>query len=377
MRGQGRSFKRGRVWWIAYYHRGREIRESANTTDPRKAGNLLRERLRTAGTPQFIGPTAQRLGFDDLAGMLLTDYRVNGHRSLGHAQRHVGRLRSTFGFDRALDITSDRITAYAAARLADGSKPASVNRELAALRRMFSLAVKTGKLPGRPHIALLAEDNAREGFLEPAEFEAVAAHLPPDIADAARFAYICGWRKGEVRTLEWRDVTLEHEAGAITGGVIRLRRAHSKTKRGRVLVLTGDLVELISRRAARRVLACPFVFHCGGRPLGTFRKAWLQAVAAAGLTGHMFHDMRRSAVRNMVRAGVPERVAMAVSGHKTRSVFDRYNIVSEADLADAAARVTAYAATRRAASRIARLHSTGERGQNTDKSTTSSFARGA
>ena len=242
------------MYWIAYYHRGRQIRESAHTDSPVKARNLLRERLRKAGTPEFIGPAAERLGFDDLAGMYLTDYRVNGRRSLIDAERNVRRLRDTFGFDRALDITTDRIAVYTNARLKDGAKPATVNRELAALRRMFSLAVKAGKVPTRPHMTLLAEDNAREGFMEPAEFEAVSTHLPPDVADAARFAYLTAWRKGEVRTLEWRDVVLERQGDAIVGGVIRLRSINSKNKHGRVLVLRGDLLTLIEHRATLRRL---------------------------------------------------------------------------------------------------------------------------
>jgi hypothetical protein len=106
-RGTGRLFQRGGVWWIAYYHRGQEIRESAKTTSEHKAGRLLRERLRTAGRPDFIGPAAERVTFDDLASMYLTNYRVNGKRSLRDAERHVETLRAAFGFDKALDITAD------------------------------------------------------------------------------------------------------------------------------------------------------------------------------------------------------------------------------------------------------------------------------
>jgi integrase len=368
MRGQGRLFQRGGVWWIAYYHRGREIRESAKTTSEQKAARLLRERLRTAGTQEFIGPAAQRVTFDDLAALYLTDYRLNGRRSLRDATRNVEMLREAFGMDRALDITADRIAAYTAGRLEAGLKPASINRELAALRRMFTLAIRASKLATRPHIALLAEDNAREGFLEPADFAILATHLPAWLADATLFAYVTGWRKGEVATLSWADVDLR-------GGVIRLRAIHSKNKRPRVVMLRGELRALLDRRAAARRLDCPLVFHRDGQLIGDFRRAWQAACQAAGLTGRLFHDMRRSAVRNMVRAGVPERVAMAVSGHRTRSVFDRYNIVSEADLASAAEQTLAYVEAKRdvpatvttlQAARGARA--TGEHGQNTDNS---------
>jgi integrase len=344
MRGQGRLFRRknSASWWIAYFHRGKEIRESAKTTNEQKAGRLLRERLRTAGTQEFIGPAAQRITFEDLAALYLTDYRLNGRRSLRDATRNVETLREAFGIDRALDITADRIAAYTTRRLEAGLKPASVNRELAALRRMFTLAIRAGKIATRPHIALLAEDNAREGFLEPADFASLGAHLAAWLADVATFAYLTGWRKGEVATLTWADVDLR-------SGVIRLRAAHSKNKRPRVVILRGELRALLDRRAAARRLDCPLVFHHDGQPVRDFRTAWRTACQAAGLTGQLFHDMRRSAIRNMVRAGVPERVAMAVSGHRTRSIFDRYNIVSEADLAAAAEQTLAYVEAKREA----------------------------
>src|SRR5262245_17163588 len=167
MRGQGRLFQRGGAWWIAYYHRGREIRESAKTTSEQKAARLLRERLRTAGTQEFIGPAAQRVTFDSLAALYLTDYRLNGRRSLRDATRNVEMLREAFGMDRALDITADRIAAYTAGRLEAGMKPASINRKLAALRRLFNLAIRPSKLATRSHTALIAQHNARDGLRYP------------------------------------------------------------------------------------------------------------------------------------------------------------------------------------------------------------------
>lgn len=162
------------------------------------------------------------------------------------------------------------------------------------------------------------------------------------------FLYYSGWRVSEMRGLEWRDVDLP-------GRVVRLRPELSKNKTGRVLPLSGELLELIERAALRRRLECMSVFHVDGHPIGAFRKSWARACVVAGLgaklpTGKQTlagepvlayhgltpHDLRRSAVRNMVRAGIPERVCMALSGHKTRAIFDRYNIVSEADLTAAA-----------------------------------------
>ena len=138
-----------------------------------------------------------------------------------------------------------------------------------------------------------------------------------------------------MRQLEWRDVDLR-------GRVLRLRPEISKNKDGRVLPLRGELLNILERSAERRRLDCVSVFHLEGQPIGQFRKSWKTACKSAGLSAIIPHDLRRTAVRNMVRSGIPERVAMSLSGHKTRAIFDRYNIVSEADLADGADRLHAY-----------------------------------
>ena len=138
-----------------------------------------------------------------------------------------------------------------------------------------------------------------------------------------------------MRALEWRDVDL-------SGRVVRLRPEISKNKDGRLLPLKGELLQVIERVKEGRRPDCHYVFHLDGQPVGDFRRAWKTACKAAGLNGIIVHDLRRTAVRNMVRAGIPERVAMSLSGHKTRSIFDRYNIVSEADLAQATERLKAH-----------------------------------
>jgi integrase len=341
MRGDGGIFQRGPIWWVVYWHRGTRVRESSRSTDRRVAQRLLQTRRQTAGTAQFIAPKTEQLPFSELTALYLKDQRDNRRRSLDHAERYVRNLLAAFGEDRALDVTADRIEEYRDQRRADGLQPASVNRELAALRRMFKLAVRKGKLPASPHIELLDEsENVREGFLEPPEFEAVCALLPQYLQDAARFAYLTGWRIGAIRALEWRAVDLRART-------LLLRAAHAKNKRAKLLPLTGALLALIERRVAARDLACPFVFPgaAGGR-LGDVRKAWKRACATAGVRGVVFHDLRRSGARNAVRAGVPEQVVMELGGWRTRAMFARYNVTSERDLADAIERVSDYLAER-------------------------------
>jgi len=346
--GQGRIFKRRRTWWIAYCVDGQEFRESSGAPSEKDARRLLRQRLDEKaadrqGLRRFIGPAAERVRVGELLDALEEDHRLRTGAVSPQFRAHLAPVRETLGFRRAADVTAETVDRYVEERLRAGKAPATVNRETQLLGQAFRLGVRRGRLPAAPLIRRLPERNSRQGFFERGEFEAVVAALPQDLGDFARFGYLSGWRRGEIVSLRWSDVDRD-------GGVIRLRPEESKNGQGRVLALEGDLAAVVDRRWRARVLPAPggaarvadLVFHREGRPIGDVRKAWATACKKAGVPGRLFHDLRRTAVRDMVRAGVPERVAMEVSGHRTRSVFDRYNIVSEDDLREAARRTSAY-----------------------------------
>lgn len=335
-RGMGGVFLRGNKWWIRYSIRGKKLRESSKSKRRSDAIKLLMRRLRDGSEGKLVGPRADKVTLGQLTAMLLDDYKMNGLRSLARVKIACNHLKDFFGSQMlAINLSTDRITSYKVSRQEAGAANATINRELAALKRAFQMALKADQLSRMPHITMLAENNARQGFLDHAEFAALKEALPERLRDPISFLYLSGWRVGEMTTLEWRDVDL-------TGRAVRLPPAKSKNKEGRVLPLTGRLAEIIVRAADNRRLDSPFVFHNGGSQILDFRVAWNTARTKAGLGTLLVHDLRRSAVRNLVRAGVPERTAMAITGHKTRAVFDRYNIVSESDLTDAIERRDTY-----------------------------------
>ena len=261
----------------------------------------------------------------DAARDLLNDYRTNGKRSLVDVQRHVRmHLEPFFGRRRISAITTADVRQYVARRQAEGVKNATINRELSVLKRSFTLAIAAGNLSSRPHIPLLREDNVRRGFFEPEQFEAVRRRLPSDLADFVTFLYTTGWRwRSEVAKLHWSQVDFK-------AGEVRLDPGTTKTGEGRVFPFTAELRALLERRRAitrerekelGRII--PHVFtRPDGEPVGSFNKAWATACKLAGCPGRVLHDFRRTAVRNLVRAGVPERVPMQMVGWKSRQMLD-------------------------------------------------------
>ncbi len=304
----------------------------------------LKRRDRAAAARSVLGPQLPRLTFRAAVRDVLDDYRMNRRRSLIDVERHVRlHLAPFFGRRRMAAITTPDVRRYVLRRQQEGVKNATINRELAVLSRAFSLAIAAGTVPSRPHVALLREDNARRGFFEAEEFAAVRRRLPPDLADFVSFLHLTGWRwRSEAARLRWTNV-------AFDAGEVRLEPGTTKTGEGRVFPFTADLRALLERRRAvarerERELGrvIPHVFtRPNGAPIGSFNKAWATACRAAGVAGRVLHDFRRTAVRNLVRAGVVERVAMQLVGWRSRQMLDRYHIVNASDLVDAARKLDA------------------------------------
>lgn len=335
--GLGRVFKRNGRYWIAFYCRNKEIRESAGNRTEAQARKLLKQRLLEVQGGTFIGPKQEKITVVELLDDLLQHLKNKGAKDITSLTSHTKPVRAFFPYSRAMDLTTAQIRKYQTERLEDGKAKATVNREMESLRRALNLARKEERLTRVPYFPMLSEaDNVRKDFFDRGEFEAVRAQLPEYLKDFATFAYLTGWRSGAIKTLKWETVDRK-------GGEIRIYT--SKNGRGRVIPLVGDLAAVIERRWEAREYETPdevthlsdWVFYqdrkrTAGRPVGDFRRAWRTACEEAGVPGRTFHSFRRSAVRDMTRSGVQEAVAMQVTGHRSRSIFQRYNITSTEDV---------------------------------------------
>jgi len=216
-------------------------------------------------------------------------------------------------------ITEDKIREFARKRQEEKTGNAAINRSLALLRRMLNVARIDGKIQFMHVVRLLKEPPPRKGFLARAQFEHLLFKLPVHLRPLVTFLYYCGVRVGEATQIEWSQVDLQ-------AALIRLEVEQTKTSEARVVPLPDLLVDALKRVKKKEGL----VFSDTN-----LREEWTAATKAAEMPGLLVHDLRRSAIRNLIAAGVPEKVAMSISGHKTRAVFDRYHIVDATDVVNA------------------------------------------
>lgn len=356
-RGQGRIFQRGSYWWVAYYSHGKEQREvakhvrigdklEATEKNRHEAERFLKRRLGEIAAEQhggraFVGPQQERVTIGELLDGLEQDLRLRD-KWPGTAKSSLKPVRERFGTWRSAHLTSEAIGKYIEELRAEGYANATINRRTQLLGQAFKTAIRNKQLSQQPFIPHLSEvGNEREGFFETADFEAVCGKLPEYLRDFCRFGFLTGWRKGSIDSLRWANVGED---------VIYLRAENSKTRKPETVPLDGELGEVIERRRAARILQgkdgenrfAEYVFHCDGEPIGDFRKAWATACKLANVSHRLFHDLRRTASRNMIAAGVPQAVAMKITGHKTDAMFRRYAIVNEDQKRDALAKTQEY-----------------------------------
>jgi integrase len=252
----------------------------------------------------------------------------------------VKHLDPAFGRIRAVKFSSKHIRQYIEDRKNQAAN-ATINRELALVRRAFNLGALEDppRVHRVPRIPKLREDNIREGFLELQEYRLILNGLTEPIKPVFVVAYHLGMRTGELLALkrDWVD---------LREGLIYVNGRVTKNKKPKLAPIYGEMGPWLEMALGRAKIAAPsgkllFTWE-DGRPIRDFRAAWDKACTAAGLPGLLFHDLRRTAVRNMIRAGVPEKTAMAVSGHKTASMLWRYNILDARDIQEAGRRTERY-----------------------------------
>ena len=354
-KGEGGLFrvKGTKNWKCQYYDaNGQQIRVTTGTPIKQEALAFLR-RLMGDNDRGLVSVTElKKITYGDLRAALISNYQEKGNSSLiqndGGDESIVGlkALDDFFGFSADnpgvpfTKITTDRARQFAKQRMKEGVSTATVNRSLACLRRMLAIAHEESKIQHVPKIRFLKEPPARKGFLTEERFEALLNVLPTHLRPLILFLYWCGVRLGEAQQIEWSQVNLDAR-------IIRLEEDQTKNETARIVPLPPVLVNVLSAVEPK-----------SGRVFDdtNLRVEWSKACELVGegkrvkevskggniwyrYDGLIVHDLRRSAVRNLINSGVPENVAMKISGHKTRAVFDRYHIVSTDDVTDAMQRV--------------------------------------
>lgn len=369
------------IWWLKWGHAGKTHRESTKTSDHAAAERYRKEKFKEIWAGRMPWQPRKEATLDQIAARAIVKAKLLGRRSVEDMELSACRLfgepdpRNTKptkrhqrdremlaavrlaqgARTRASHVTEAAIDDYTTARLAQGYKAATVNKDLAFLRRAFGIAYQTIDAHGLrmveriPTITKLREANARAGYFEEGEFRAVQARLPACYRPLVEFAYVTGWRPSEVKHLLWsrvntRDGRIDLRPEDVKSGQWRdpwPYRAHPALR----AVIEGQLERKRQIEAATsRVLTHVFT-RDDGAPIKDYRCAWYRARDEAGLPNKIPHDFCRTAARNLIMAGVDRKRARRLVGRKTDSIFDRYHIVTDSDQVDAVTKLAAHHAT--------------------------------
>ncbi len=322
----------GRVWWIEYYDLDGRRRRQRIGNDKASAEQELRTVLKARTEGRHIKKSRDaRTLFKDLAVWYLDLPEVRAKRSYAKDRMHCTRLMAQFG-DRLLkDITPTMVEAYKQKRLSENShrgkptKPATVNREVTTFKTVFNKAMKNDKAERNPAqgVKLLKENNERDRILSPEEYARLLAYCPAHLKPIIKLAYHTAMRRGEILTLTWGQVDLKE-------GFVKLRAEDTKTNEGRLVPLNRELVEMF--KAMPKGFPQAPVFTYKGRFMAEMKRSFATACKQAGIEDFTFHDLRHTAINNWRIQGHDYFRIMAASGHRTLSVFKRYNTVSKDEL---------------------------------------------
>lgn len=345
-------------YWLRFYAAGKQRTENAHACPchhgPRaesKAEKLLAKRIGEAQAGTLPSSQAKRTLVEDLAEALFKTQRAEMLRKIpenlpqlthewrslraekvleGSKQRWEKHLKPVFGDRKAALLTKVDLDDYLATRLEAGARNATVNRELALLRRMYRLGfeVRPRLVSDIPQFPTKLAESSRAGFIEDQAFEKLlAAVKEPGLRALILTAYRLGFRKGELLNILVMQMA---------DGWLRLFAGATKNGKARAVALPDDVRAALEGLAAgKKPDDYLFTWPSGDRIMD-FRGAWKKATEAADVPGLLFHDLRRSAVRRMRKKGIPTAVAMKVTGHLTRQVFDMYDAANDTDVADAA-----------------------------------------
>lgn len=326
--GMGGVYQVGGRWYVHYPGPAGQVKESTGAGSTRaKAEALLEKRLREVenhrdGFRRFSGRRGERLLVKDLLQLVEDDYKTRKLASWRAVGYHSKRVRERLGNERAARVDDRSIRDFIAARRADKVQDSTIDRELEVLRRGFRLGKDAGIVAWTPPIPRLvrANTNARQGFLDPLEIDALLAGIDdPDYRDLVEWLAWTGMRPGEAASFTWT-------AYDRATGTLRLEARHAKTRQARVLPLILSLASIIKRREAARRLDCNLIFHRAGKSpvysggkLGITQVAVGSVIQRARARGVVIPSYRKLALEAQLTASKPTAPVAPPAGARRHS----------------------------------------------------------